>query len=875
MLLERESLLDALTQALGQATAGHGRTVLVTGEAGIGKTSLVEHFVAQQPTATRVLWGACEALFTPRPLGPLYDIAPQMGRAFRDLLLPNEAHRAALFAAFLQDLCDSPLPNLFIIEDVHWADEATMDLIKFLGRRLHRLRLLLVLTYRDDELGAEHPLRLVIGDLPSTATLRLRLPSLSAAAVARLAAPTGHDAADIYNTACGNPFFVTELLAATTMEVPATVRDAVLARAARLSPLARSLLEVAAVIPNRIEPWLLDAVCHPAPTTLAECLTSGMLRLEKEVMSFRHELTRMALESALTSSQRQAAHLRVVRAWLAHEVVPPHYARVLHHAAQAQDRALVQRFAPLAAQYAAQHGAHREAASHYATALEHAAGLPLAERATWLEAHAYECYLTGQMATAEASRREALALWQQDARRDKEGDNLRWLSRLNWFLGRSAEAEQYAAQAVAVLESLPATAELAMAYSNMAQLRMLAADVAEAVVWGHRAIALAERYGDVVTVVHALNNIGTAELQAGDATGRATLERSLALAREHELEEHVARAYANLVSTAIVWRDYAQATRDLADGIAYTTEHDLDAWVNYLRAWQARALLETGHWDAAAREANAVLSHPLVAPISKLPALVVLGQIRMRRDDPGGWPLLEEAHAMAQRTGELQRIAPVAAARAEVAWLQHQLDRCQQAVRPAFALAVERPNPWDLGLMAYWLWRADALPVVVPAIASPFAQQIAGDWQGAAQSWAQLGCPYEHALALADGDAPAQRQALALLEGLDARPAADLVRQRLRAQGARQIPRGPRATTQQNPLGLTNRQLEVLVLLASGLPNATIARRLSTATKTIDHHVSAILLKLGVQSRAEAIAKAYQMGIIAPAVPTNMGKTIS
>ena len=871
LLLERDPLLSELTQSLAQAAAGQSHTVLVTGEAGIGKTSLVESFVLQHATDMHILWGTCETLFTPRPLGPLYDIAPHMGLAFRERLIAGETGRSDLFAALLQDLRECAQPTIFVLEDIHWADEGTLDLIKFLGRRLHRLRLLLILTYRDDEIGPDHPLRLVIGDLPSQATRRIRLLPLSEAAVARMAAPTRHPTHAVYRATGGNPFFVTELLATATMEVPATVSDAVLARAARLSPSARSLLDLASVIPNRMEPWLLPAIFPAATAALNECFTSGMFLADRDFVSFRHELARQAIESALTPPQRHAAHMQVLHAWLAYGVEPDHYARVLHHAVQAQERDVIVQFAPLAAQYAINHCAHQEPAAHYATLLKYAPALAPSERATWLEAYAYECYLTGQISAAEESRRKALALWVQAQRPDKAGPNLRWLSRLNWFLGRSAEAERYAMQAVQVLAALPPSPELAMAYSNVAQLRMLAEDTAEAVDWGNRAIAMAEEFGDPLTLVHALNNVGTAELNVGTEAGRAKLERSLALALEHGFEEHVARAYANLVSVAVVWHDYAQATNYLTEGIAYTTENDLDSWVAYLRSWQARALFETGNWDAAAREASTILSNSRTAPVSKITALVVLGMIRVRRDDPGGGELLTEAHDLAQRTGELQRIVPVAVARAEAAWLGQQRDDCRAATQSAFALTLTHDNPWARGEVAYWLWRAAALGEVPAAIAQPFAQQIAGDWRAAALTWARLGCPYEQAMALADGDEAAQRQALLLFEDLHARPAADLVRQRLRAQGIRQIPRGPRATTQKNPLGLTNRQLEVLTFLASGQHNAAIARQLFTSTKTIDHHVSAILLKFGAQTRAEAITKAYQLGIIAPTTD-NMGE---
>src|SRR5438034_2557755 len=196
-LLEREEFLGELETILSDVAAGNGRFVLVSGEAGIGKTSLVERFTAVHKAQVRVLWGACDALFTPRPLGPLYDIAQQ---THGDLLalLEEEAPRASIFSAALDEMENEHTPSITVVEDVHWADEATLDLLKFLGRRINRIHSMLVVTYRDDEVGADHPLRLVLGDLPQRSVARLRLPPLSAGAVDTLAEQAGRNSEDLY-----------------------------------------------------------------------------------------------------------------------------------------------------------------------------------------------------------------------------------------------------------------------------------------------------------------------------------------------------------------------------------------------------------------------------------------------------------------------------------------------------------------------------------------------------------------------------------------------------------------------------------------------------------------------------------------------------
>lgn len=861
-LLEREQFLDELEALLSDVAAGNGRMVLVSGEAGIGKTSLVERFIAEHKGHARLLWGACDALFTPRPLGPLYDIAQQTKGCLLTLL-EEEAPRASIFSAALDEMRRERAPSITIIEDIHWADEATLDLLKFIGRRINRTNSMLIATYRDDEVGVEHPLRLVLGELPHRSVARLRLPPLSEMAVKQLAAHSRQPHEDLYQVTGGNPFFVTEALASREPGVPATVRDAVLSRAARLSPLSSKVLELVSVVPARTEAWLLDDTISPDAEALDECVSAGMLRYEGEAFAFRHELARRAVEDSILVPRRQSLHRLVLKALL-NRNSESLLARVVHHAKQAGDGRAVLEHAPAAARHASALSSHREAASYYQTALEHADGLPPGERAALLECCSYECYLTDQMEEALRARREALEIWKQlnDSRR--QGDNLRWMSRLSWFSGRKREAEEYGAEAVSVLENLPPGPELAMAYSNRAQLHMVADENESAVLWGSRAIELAERLGATETLVHALNNVGAAELQAGHEQGRAKLEESLRLALLHNLQEHAARAYTNLSASMVKVRQYRLALGYLESGIAYTTEHDLNSWTLYMMAWRARAFFEQGEWDRAADDADFVLGHHRVSAITKIPALAVLGHLRVRRGDPEAARLLAEARQLAAETRELQRIAPVASASAEMAWLEGDLERLLDEAHALLLMAEGHNDPWVRGEFAFYLWRAVGAAEAYEKIAAPYALQMSGDWKAAALAWRELGCPYEEAQALSDGDEAAQREALQIFERLGAGPAADRLRQSLRAGGVRGLTRGPRQSTQENPAGLTGRQMEVLALMADGLSYNEIAERLFISPKTVEHHISAILVKLNTRTRAEAVAAALQSGLISP-----------
>jgi DNA-binding CsgD family transcriptional regulator len=281
-----------------------------------------------------------------------------------------------------------------------------------------------------------------------------------------------------------------------------------------------------------------------------------------------------------------------------------------------------------------------------------------------------------------------------------------------------------------------------------------------------------------------------------------------------------------------------------------------------MMAWRARAHFEQGDWDKVADDTDSVLSVERVSAITKISALAVLGHLRVRRGDPHADRVLSEARELAMQTRELQRIVPVASARIESAWIKGDLEQVMSESRFVLEMAKGHDAPWLHGEFASWIWRAGGAIETSEKIAEPYALQMSGNWRAAAEAWKQIGCPYEEAIALADGDETAQRAALAIFERLGAGPAAERLRQALRATGVRGIPRGPRPSTKQNPAGLTTRQMEVLALMAKGLANAEIAERLFTSTRTIDHHVSTILAKLDVRTRAEAISQAFQSGLV-------------
>jgi ATP/maltotriose-dependent transcriptional regulator MalT len=572
---------------------------------------------------------------------------------------------------------------------------------------------------------------------------------------------------------------------------------------------------------------------------------------------------------AIAPLRRRLLHARVLAALRDVPEMERDLARLAHHAEAAGDRAAVLEFATAAAEQAVALNAHREAAAQYARALRFGDALPAAERARLLEGRSLACYISEQGEEAIAARQAALDLWRRLGDPLKEGENLSWLLRVYcyWFQGHGAEAEAAASAALEVLEPLPPGPELAMAYSNLAQLRMLDHDLEGTLQWGNRAIALAEQLGETEILAHALANVGSARYYAGDDQGREDLTRSLQLSLEHGHFDGAGRALTSLAWFTLWNMRLDEADRRFATAIAYATEHDQDFRRWYLLAGRATLRLRQGAWDAAEQEIWHLFRVPVLSEVTRLVALMTVGQVGARRGDPDASALLDEALALADRSGKLLRLGPLRAVRAEAALLQGDSARAREEVQPVRDLVFSRGNRWQQGEFAWLLWQAGDRDVPSDGLAAPYALLIDGDWARAAAAWHDLGCPYEEASALAASADPALvRRAVGIFEELGARPALMHAMRRLQTLGVRELPtlrRGPRASTRAHPRGLTQREAEVLALVAAGLRNTEIAERLYLTPKTVSHHLSAIYAKLGVETRIEAVHAAAQLGIVA------------
>lgn len=868
VLIERDRELEALDECLKAARGGDGRLIVVQGEAGIGKTSLVREFITTV-RGVKVLSGTCDPLATPRPLGPVLDMADKLA-VIGDDPVGADASRDLLFERFHAELASRSWTSVVVIEDVHWADEATLDLVRFVGRRLADVNGIVILTARADDLQADHPFRIAMGDLATAPGLsRIELRPLTRAGIAALAAEldvADVDLDDVHATTRGNPFLATEALLASDRDgVPMSVRDAVAARVSRLPERVRGVVEAAAIVPTRVDTWLLAALADVAESEIDAAVTAGLLRDDTPgTVAFRHELARLAVEADLLPARRAALHAAAVELLIDRFGDDVDVARVAHHAELAGDSTTARAFAVRAARRAVELGARRESAEQWRRALRHADGLSTEELVELWEGYARAVGQVDEpLAMREATER-LVALRRELGDAVRLGDAMFGHSIANWHAGDPDAALDWAERAVTVLEEVEPSPALADARAHVGGVLTMMRRLDEVEDWVRPALALAEELCGQRAMARSLNTLGLAKLLRGDVDGAADLERSIEIAHGIGLDDHAVLGWMNLGSGAGEARLYDVAEPALRTGRDLAEEGDIPGYVHYLTAWIARIRFEVGDWVQAERElAHVPLDQPGEDVQYRLVAVGVLGRLHARRGDRNPMRYLEDGWSLIADTEDLPRRWHLAAGRAEAVWLAGEPDRIPELLADTFDAACERGLPWAMGELGMWLWRAGVLDRLPEGAAAPYALHVAGAVREAAAAWETVGCPYEAADALADSDDPTDlRRSLETLDRLGAEPLAARVRRRLRRQGVRDVPKGPRRATAEHPAGLTPRQAEVLALLDLGLTDAQIAERLFISPKTAGHHVSAILTKLDVASRTEAAHVARQHGLL-------------
>lgn len=844
MLVERETQLASLRSAVASEA---GRIVLVTGEAGAGKSSLVRALTTT--TSQPVLLGTCDNLRTPRPFGPILDWGHSADPSIVSLVIDGARPHDVLDRALW--LLDRE-PTLAVIEDVHWIDDATTDLIRYVGRRLERTASTLVLTYRPDEVLPGSPLFLTFGDLAGTRPEHIAIPALSPAGVATLAAGSPLDVDVLMERTAGNAFFVSACVASGEA-LPQSVRDAVLARLYRLSAEAIEVAHLVSIFPGSVAAEFA-AELGANTDGLEECLDDGLLVQDSLRLRFRHELGREAVYEAMPASLRRSLHRRALTGLEQRGTADP--SQATHHALESGDLGAALRHAMLAAELAERSGARSEAIAHLDLCLSLGGSLPDHERLALLIRLAAISHEVGALTQSIATYRDALKLVTDPRERGL------LLSRL-WgvlsFAGQLDAAQEVLDEAIGLLEELPPGRELALAYAQQCAHLMLSRKLQQAEPWGTRALALATEFDDVETLTYIQIQSGVARMMLGIPDGLERLRTAIETGTRFDIQPTIVTGLSQIGCGGGEVRMYDVALPALREAVDYAEEHELGARGLYSAAWLGRCLVELGQWDEATEVLTRVADSPRTEGIAVIAVQTALGRLRARRGDADPWPALDQAFELAEQTGHLQRIWPVTAARAEAAWLEGRLEDEVDRVRRCLELARGLDQPWATGELAWWAHRAG--DPITPVGAEPYTHLIAERYQEAAAAWRLLGCPYDEAAALALSNDDDQLQAWAIWSDLGAAPALRWLADKRRAAGLR-IPRGPNAATLGNAAGLTSREIEVLHLLARGLPNPVIAQELHLSAKTVGHHVSHILEKLDARNRTEATAAALDLGLV-------------
>ncbi len=809
----------------------------------MGKTSLVRAFLDEIAADAHVLQGASDDLITQRPLGPVWDMSydsPELANALAE-------GTEAVYDIMMGLLNRSLRPTVIVFEDVHWADNATLDLIRYLGRRIVRTHGLMLLTYRDEEVATDHPLRFIMSDLPVQAIARLALEPLSGDAIRSLAGKDLKDVDRIHRDSGGNPFYATELIGSPSRQLPASIVDSVHGRVARLDSHARELTELVSVVPGRAELWLVENQFANWAKSLDAAEQSGVLVRNPADISFRHELARKAVESSLTTSKRIELNRSVLACLLDRN---EDITRILHHAVEAADVSTLLAKAPGAARRALALGSNAEAVQHFHTIADHYMELPERERALLLEDWSYAAHIVNLLPEATLKAEEAIALWRAIAEPLGLGRALRWRSRIAWLAGDRAAAKTAITEAIAVLEPLGPTGELAYAYSSQSQLSMLKWDHQVAVAQAERAIEIADQVGDLRIRSHAMVNLGSAR-SFGPSLDVADLEAAIHLAAEIGYWDEVFRGSVN-----IAWAYLSKRQLDLAEERARETAaiceaHELRAMRDYATGTLSKVLRFKGQWAEAEDLLTDALSHSDLWGTNEILNRTELGTLLMRRGDSGADEQLERAWELAVPTDEVQRTGPVAAALAERAWLRNDLDELEAVVVTEIERATAVDAMWFAGDVAMWAWRNGLTDFDTSLLPDPPRLLIEGNPKAAAVAYQAVGMIYEAALALTDENETAA-QGLRVIDKLGADAVGSKIRKDLRDRGISNVPQKAKGT-RIHPFGLTPRQAEVVDLIAEGLTNAEIADRLFVSSRTVDHHVSAVLRKLGVSTRSDAI----------------------
>ncbi|HEU5168715.1 MAG TPA: LuxR C-terminal-related transcriptional regulator [Chitinophagaceae bacterium] len=858
-LVERDNFLSMMHETFDEVITGEGHCILISGEAGIGKTSLVRFFFNEKKEDCQIYFGACDALFTPRPLSPVYDIALQI----KDKTWDTD-DRSMLFTGIFRELEIQKKASLIIVEDIHWADEATFDFLKFFIRRITQLHCLLLITYRDSEIHSSHPLRTVLGQLPPDFFTRLQLSPLSRGAVETMAAAKGYKGEDVYSISGGNPFYVNEILASYSTGIPDNIKDSILSVYNRQNEKTKQVWQILSVIPSGLEVKYLEKLEPYYSEAIENSIDTKILIMKEGLISFKHELYRRTIETSLSPLIRRDINKRMLDILVENSDQSREMERIIHHAKNASENEIVVKYAPLAAKEASSVGAHLEAAKLYLTAIEYYREKDKNTLIDFYKAYAYECYLTNQLKDGIIHIGKAISFLELKNDIVSMSTCLHLLSWLWWFDGNGKKAEDAARKNIKLLANQPLSGATAMAFAHLGRLKMLSDETEECLHWSEKAMAMAKELANEEIICYTLNSIGTmyAKNIPTRKKGLELLQQSMDIAVKINHEEYIGHAYANLSANAVRMKDYVNAQKILDAATQFLEERDIDLGTKYLLAYETRLALETGNWAKANSIVSNFINNDDLPPIGKIGVLIVAGTIKMRRGEANALALLLEALDKALNTGEPQRLAPALTAMLEYEWIAGRRVIENPVLDNVINMIKQRGNIYENSAFAFWLFKARKQKLLLNEFYEGYLIESMAMALKASALWKQLGCPYEQALTLFEGDDDNKKAAIAIIQKLGADPIYEKMRLEMKSSGIKSIPRGIRKSTKSNPANLTEREVGVIQLLKDGLQNKEIAAKLFISPKTVDHHISSIFLKLDVNSRTKAVQEASRLEIV-------------
>ena len=851
-LLERDAELSALEQAVGAADRGRGSVVLVTGEPGIGKSALVREFTARVGDRASALVGCCDELISPRPLSALRDLADEvsspLSSALRGGVPPGVLH-----SLLVRELRTGGRPTVLVVEDVQWADQATLDALTIVGRRVPELPAVLILTFRPGELGPTHPLLTTVESLQRATAAHLELSALSRRAVRGLA---GDATARVYQMTGGNPLLVTQILQEED-ELPPSLSTMVLGRVARLPDASRELLELVSVVPGRVQTAVLDLAEPTWPAAAEPAERSQLISSDADHVWFRQEVSRRAVHSNLPPVARRRLHGRVLTALQQLDADP---AELVHQAAGAGADEIAGEHALPAAHQARAVGSNREAYAHLQRAAAFADRLDLRQRARLWEDLADSAYLVGRTDVALEAASSSVNAHFEAGQPHEAARCLSTRAHLHWMLGNGSQARRDARNAARRLGAGAPEATRAQAWLRLAELSALASRRRESTRWANRALHLAHE--DAEVRARALITLGTMRLQL-DPDDTATMDQALECCRAARLHHHTLLVRTAFGFVNLQWVRPDEALRQVHRGRAEARVHEIDTISRYLDGTSAWLHLRAGRTSEAtvlARQVSSQGTGP--ATVADLQARTVMAELSLRHGSDDVDDVLSELADDVDRTRELQRIQPVLELQVEHALLRGApmpVDRFRQVRR------IVGSEPLRAGGLAGRFWAYAALCRMPSDFtgrsSSPHAAMRMHDWRGAADAFGDVGWWYDRAMLLSvEGSMEALREAMTIARDLGAPRLEEHLSRRLQGNG-RPVPRGPARSTRANPAGLTDRQVEVLGLLQAGLTNAEIAARLQLSVRTVEHHLSDAYAKLEVSGRVEAVIRCADLGL--------------